>query len=112
MAIETKRRLPPEIFDLPVEKMREGYYTDVYFNHARETLARGDADIVLMAAAVADYRPTEPNEEKRAKDGEPWTVTPPSNGSIARTLTVTPTAPSPCGAKVSTTCTSTASTSS
>ena len=32
------RRLPPEIFDLPVEKMREGYYTDAYFNHARETL--------------------------------------------------------------------------
>ena len=39
MALETrKRRLPPEIFDLPVEKMREGYYTDVYFNQARETL--------------------------------------------------------------------------
>ena len=39
MAIQTrKKRLPPEIFDLPVEKMREGYYTDVYFNHARETL--------------------------------------------------------------------------
>ena len=31
-------RLPPEIFDLPVEKMREGYYTDAYFNHARATL--------------------------------------------------------------------------
>src|SRR5215216_5630973 len=35
---ERRRRLPPEIFDLPVEKMREGYYTDVYFNFARETL--------------------------------------------------------------------------
>jgi nicotinate phosphoribosyltransferase len=34
----TRRRLPPEIFDLPVEKMREGYYTDAYFNHARATL--------------------------------------------------------------------------
>jgi nicotinate phosphoribosyltransferase len=33
-----QRRLPPEVFDLPVEKMREGYYTDAYFNHARETL--------------------------------------------------------------------------
>jgi phosphopantothenoylcysteine decarboxylase/phosphopantothenate--cysteine ligase len=42
---------------------------------ARETLARGDADVVLMAAAVADYRPKEPDEEKRAKDGTPWTVT-------------------------------------
>jgi len=41
MTVETQRkRLPPEIFDLPVEKMREGYYTDVYFNHARETLLR------------------------------------------------------------------------
>jgi len=32
------RRLPPEIFDLPVEKMREGYYTDAYFNHTRSAL--------------------------------------------------------------------------
>ena len=31
-------RLPPEIFDLPVEKMREGYYTDAYFNHAAAAL--------------------------------------------------------------------------
>src|ERR671923_314627 len=39
MAItEGTKRLPPEIFDLPVEKMRAGYYTDAYFNHARETL--------------------------------------------------------------------------
>jgi nicotinate phosphoribosyltransferase len=35
---ETRKRLPPEIFELPVEKMREGYYTDAYFNHARATL--------------------------------------------------------------------------
>ena len=40
MAIEApaRKRLPPEIFDLPVEKMREGYYTDAYFNYARQTL--------------------------------------------------------------------------
>jgi nicotinate phosphoribosyltransferase len=35
---ERARRLPPEVFDLPVGKMREGYYTDAYFNHARDTL--------------------------------------------------------------------------
>src|SRR5215218_7526407 len=35
---QKRRRLPPEIFDLPVEKMREGYYSDVYFNFARDTL--------------------------------------------------------------------------
>jgi nicotinate phosphoribosyltransferase len=36
----TTKRLPPEIFELPVEKMREGYYTDAYFNHTREVLLR------------------------------------------------------------------------
>jgi nicotinate phosphoribosyltransferase len=35
---QRRKRLPPEVFDLPVEKMRAGYYTDAYFNHARETL--------------------------------------------------------------------------
>src|SRR5438309_3553673 len=34
----TRERLSPEVFDLPVEKMRAGYYTDAYFNHARATL--------------------------------------------------------------------------
>jgi phosphopantothenoylcysteine decarboxylase/phosphopantothenate--cysteine ligase len=33
-----------------------------------------DADVVLMAAAVADYRPAEPLEGKRAKTGESWTL--------------------------------------
>jgi phosphopantothenoylcysteine decarboxylase/phosphopantothenate--cysteine ligase len=42
---------------------------------ARETLARGDADVVLMAAAVADYRPADPQADKRPKDGDAWTVT-------------------------------------
>jgi phosphopantothenoylcysteine decarboxylase / phosphopantothenate---cysteine ligase len=42
---------------------------------AREALARADADVVLMAAAVADYRPTERFTGKRPKSGEPWTVT-------------------------------------
>jgi nicotinate phosphoribosyltransferase len=33
-----RQRLSPEVFDLPVEKMRAGWYTDAYFNHARATL--------------------------------------------------------------------------
>lgn len=41
---------------------------------ARETLARRNVDVVVMAAAVADYRPAEAVEGKRPKDGEPWTV--------------------------------------
>ena len=40
----------------------------------REVLARADADVVLMAAAVADYRPAEPIEDKRPKNAQPWTV--------------------------------------
>ena len=40
MAIQerARERLSPDVFDLPVEKMRAGYYTDAYFNHARATL--------------------------------------------------------------------------
>jgi phosphopantothenoylcysteine decarboxylase/phosphopantothenate--cysteine ligase len=33
-----------------------------------------DVDIVLMAAAVADYRPAEALEHKRPKDEQPWSV--------------------------------------
>ena len=40
----------------------------------REAIARGDADVIVMAAAVADYRPAAPETEKRPKDGAPWTV--------------------------------------
>jgi nicotinate phosphoribosyltransferase len=47
----TTRRLPPEIFELPVEKMREGYYTDAYFVQTREVLLRdGRHPRVVMQA--------------------------------------------------------------
>jgi nicotinate phosphoribosyltransferase len=36
--ITTRRRLDPAVFDLPVEKMRAGWYTDAYFNHTRAAL--------------------------------------------------------------------------
>ena len=35
---------------------------------------REDADVVIMAAAVADYRPAEPAEGKRPKDAADWTI--------------------------------------
>ena len=41
----------------------------------REMLARADADVVVMAAAVSDYRPGNPEDGKRPKDKEPWTIT-------------------------------------
>jgi nicotinate phosphoribosyltransferase len=40
--ITTRKRLEPSIFDLPVEKMRAGYYTDAYFNHVRSALLEVD----------------------------------------------------------------------
>jgi phosphopantothenoylcysteine decarboxylase/phosphopantothenate--cysteine ligase len=38
------------------------------------TRLAGGADVVLMAAAVADYRPAKRLEGKRAKTDEPWTL--------------------------------------
>jgi phosphopantothenoylcysteine decarboxylase/phosphopantothenate--cysteine ligase len=40
----------------------------------REVLARAESDLVLMAAAVADYRPAGPRAEKRAKQAAAWQV--------------------------------------
>jgi phosphopantothenoylcysteine decarboxylase / phosphopantothenate---cysteine ligase len=39
-----------------------------------ETSARSDADVVLMAAAVSDYRPTETEAAKRPKDEQTWQI--------------------------------------
>jgi nicotinate phosphoribosyltransferase len=45
----SRARLPPETFDLPVEKIRSGYYSDAYFNFARDSLlADGRRPRVLM----------------------------------------------------------------
>jgi phosphopantothenoylcysteine decarboxylase/phosphopantothenate--cysteine ligase len=40
----------------------------------REALARADADVVVMAAAVSDYRPADRLDAKRPKDGRGWQV--------------------------------------
>jgi phosphopantothenoylcysteine decarboxylase/phosphopantothenate--cysteine ligase len=41
---------------------------------AREVLGRADADVVVMAAAVSDYRPSAPIGSKRPKDTDTWTI--------------------------------------
>jgi phosphopantothenoylcysteine decarboxylase/phosphopantothenate--cysteine ligase len=41
----------------------------------REMLERASADVILMAAAVADYRPSNPQTGKRPKDKDVWTLT-------------------------------------
>jgi nicotinate phosphoribosyltransferase len=49
MSDRTRSRLDPDIFELPVEKIRDGYYTDAYFNNARSALlANGNHPHVLM----------------------------------------------------------------
>jgi nicotinate phosphoribosyltransferase len=38
--VRQRERLDPEVFRLPVEKIRDGYYTDAYFNFTKELLER------------------------------------------------------------------------
>jgi phosphopantothenoylcysteine decarboxylase / phosphopantothenate---cysteine ligase len=49
-------------------------------------LAHEDADVVLMAAAVADYRPDESLVEKRPKDDRSWEVLLEPTADVLRTL--------------------------
>jgi nicotinate phosphoribosyltransferase len=42
-----KPRLDPSIFNLPVEKMRAGYYSDTYFNRSREILESDGAHPIV-----------------------------------------------------------------
>src|SRR6266508_2447957 len=51
-----------------------------------EAIARRDADVVLMAAAVADYRPAESAAGKRPKDEQAWQVTLEPTADVLRTL--------------------------
>jgi phosphopantothenoylcysteine decarboxylase/phosphopantothenate--cysteine ligase len=53
----------------------------------RETLARAAADVVVMAAAVADYRPSETSTEKRPKGDEPWPIELEPTDDVLRMLT-------------------------
>jgi nicotinate phosphoribosyltransferase len=38
MSIGERERLAPSVFRLPVEKIRDGYYSDAYFNHTKALL--------------------------------------------------------------------------
>jgi phosphopantothenoylcysteine decarboxylase / phosphopantothenate---cysteine ligase len=51
-----------------------------------EALARADADLILMAAAPADYRPADAREDKRPKDDEAWSIELEPTTDILRTL--------------------------
>ena len=49
-------------------------------------LAHAQADVVLMAAAVADYRPAQPLEDKRPKDASAWELTLEPTADVLRSL--------------------------
>ena len=49
-------------------------------------LAHADADLVLMAAAPADYRPADARADKRPKDDKAWTIELEPTTDILRTL--------------------------
>ena len=38
MATQTQARLDPAIFRLPVDRLRQGYYSDAYFVYTKQTL--------------------------------------------------------------------------
>jgi nicotinate phosphoribosyltransferase len=42
MTLSERRRLAPSVFRLPVEKIRDGYYSDAYFNHTKALLEADD----------------------------------------------------------------------
>ena len=42
MAVRERVRLPPSVFRLPVEKIRDGYYSDAYFNLTKQLLEADD----------------------------------------------------------------------
>ena len=52
----------------------------------RETTARGGADVVIMAAAVADYRPAESEDAKRPKDEKRWQIELEPTADVLRAL--------------------------
>ncbi len=51
---------------------------------AEAAFARQESDVVLMAAAVADYRPAEAIDGKRSKDGDTWSLELEADAGCAR----------------------------
>ncbi len=42
MTVAHRSRLDPEVFALPVDRLRAGYYSDAYFNYTKSVLEHGD----------------------------------------------------------------------
>src|SRR5437588_3001163 len=53
---------------------------------AREAMARADSDVIVMAAAPADYAPSEARSDKRPKDKRVWTLELEPTGDVTHEL--------------------------
>ena len=57
MATEVTARLDPAIFRLPVERIRQGYYSDAYFVYTKQLLESERLEVKeAFARANADLR--------------------------------------------------------
>lgn len=74
----------PSTLDTPAGVRRVNVQTAEEMRQA--VLERADADVVLMSAAVADYRPRSPSDRKIKKDGESLTLEFERTGDILREL--------------------------
>jgi phosphopantothenoylcysteine decarboxylase/phosphopantothenate--cysteine ligase len=92
LAVEAKRRgadvtLIASNLSVPIPGGVEVVEAPTAEDLARETLARAEADVLVMAAAVADYRPAEAMESKRPKDESSWSVELEPTDDVLRSLT-------------------------
>jgi len=53
--MNARRRLTPEVFALPVERMREGYYSDAYFNFSKRVLEKRDEHPRVLMQVFQKY---------------------------------------------------------
>jgi phosphopantothenoylcysteine decarboxylase/phosphopantothenate--cysteine ligase len=79
LAVEARRRgarvtLLAANVTMPLPPGVEVIATPTAADLEREALRRAGADVILMAAAVGDYRAAMPIDGKRAKDGDAWQV--------------------------------------
>jgi len=59
--------LDPGVFDLPVEKIRDGYYTDAYFSYARSALLADGRHPRVLMQVLLQHLHMDPPTQSRAK---------------------------------------------
>ena len=72
--VEVADRLAGKVARLRIFENEEGKFDRSLLDVGGEALARADSDVILMAAAVGDYRSSAPAEGKRPKDGVSWVL--------------------------------------